>query len=262
MTGRLSTHRSSNTRERARGLRVHLLRVVFLLTPFAAEGQRAGNGFLFSEPAGGISLRGGFAQSKAVGDIFQFATDQLTLTRRDFDGIALDADLAIRLSSRTDLLFSSSYAGANAPSEMREWLDENDLPITQVTAFKRVPLTVGLRTYLLSRGRSVSRFAWIPATFAPYVGVGAGAMWYQFKQAGDFVDFADSTIFTDAIQSSGWTPTGNLFAGIDYNLTPQLALTAQGKYSWARGSAGDDFQGFGKIDLSGFAMTLGLFIRL
>ena len=261
MTGPSSTHRPSSTRVRARCLCARLLRVVFLLTPFAAQGQRAGNGFLFAEPPGGISLRGGFAQSKAAGDIFQLATNQLTLTRRDFDGITADVDLAIRLSSRTDLLLSSSYSGANAPSEFREWLDENDLPITQVTAFKRVPVTVGLRTYLLSRGRSVSRFAWIPATYAPYVGVGAGAMWYQFKQTGDFVDFADSTIFSDALQSSGWTPTGNLFAGVDYNLSPQLALTAQGKYSWARGTTGDDFQGFGKIDLSGFALTLGLFVR-
>ena len=73
---------------------------------------------------------------------------------------------------------------------LREFTDNNDLPIQQSTKYRRVPLTVGLKYYLADRGRSVGEFAYIPSKIAPYVGVGAGAMWYKFEQNGDFVDFA------------------------------------------------------------------------
>ena len=31
-----------------------------------------------------------------------------------------------------------------------------------------------------------------------------GALWYEFHQTGDFVDFLDSSVFSDTFQSNGW----------------------------------------------------------
>jgi hypothetical protein len=125
----------------------------------------------------------------------------------------------------------------------------------------RVPVTASIKAYLSNSGRSVGHFAWIPSRYAPYVGAGGGAMWYRFRQEGDFIDFATSKVFTDAFMSQGWTPTAQAFVGTDVSLNPRFAVTAEGRYQWARSRLSTDFSQFQPIDLSGFALTAGLSIR-
>ena len=125
----------------------------------------------------------------------------------------------------------------------------------------RVPLTASLKAYLVSPGRSVGHFAWIPSRYAPYVGAGGGAMWYRFQQEGDFIDFATTKVFPDTFVSDGWTPTLQAFAGTDVSLTPRFNVTVEGRYQWARTPLSTDFSQFQPIDLSGFALTAGFSIR-
>jgi outer membrane protein W len=153
---------------------------------------------------------------------------------------------------------------STTPSEFRKWVDNNDQPIRQSTKFRRIPLTIGLKYYLTDRGRSVSQFAYIPSKVAPYVGVGVGGMYYRFSQDGDFVDFntTDLEVFSATIEDSGWTPTANGTLGFDYTIGPWLALSTQGRYQWAKARLDpDQFQGYEKIDLTGFAGTLGFRVR-
>lgn len=224
--------------------------------------QRSGRGFLFVEPKGSVAVRGGYARATANSDLFSFTATQLTLDRRDFSSPVVDIDVAVRLAARTDMVFAASYAGMNKGSEFRDFVDQSDNPILQTTTFQRVPLTVGVREYLTSPGRAIGSFAWIPARFAPYVGVGGGMMWYSFRQSGDFVDFNTNDIFNATLESSGWTPTATATAGAVYTVSPRLALSAQGNYLWARGKPSSDFSGFNRIDLSGLSATAGLLVRL
>jgi hypothetical protein len=223
--------------------------------------QSSGTGFLFGEPKGSIVFRGGYALATANSDLFSFTANRLTLDRRAFSSPAVDIDLALQLAPRTDIVLAVSYAGVNKGSEFRDFVDQSDNPIQQTTTFQRVPVTVGVREYLMSRGRAVGNFAWIPARFAPYAGVGAGMMWYRFRQNGDFVDFDTNDVFTARLVSSGWTPAASATAGAVYTVSPRLALTGQGSFLWARGRLGGDFSGFNRIDLSGLSATAGLLVR-
>jgi len=225
------------------------------------EAQRAGDGFLFRRPSGSLVLRGGFDQAIAGGDLFSFVTEQLTLKRRNFGAAALGADLAVRLAPRLDLVLGASFAGLRKRSEFRDWVDQNDLPIEQTTTLERVPLTGSLRLYVAPRGRSIGQLAWVPASFAPFVGAGAGALWYRFRQQGDFVDFGDNHVFRDDFDSSGWTVAAHAFAGMDISLGPRFFLTGEGRYTWARAPLGRDFSGFERVDLSGLSVTAGVGIR-
>jgi len=226
------------------------------------QAQSSGDGFLFKQPDVSWGVRGGFDRATAGSDIFSFVTDQLTLRRGDFSSATLGTDVGIRLSPRVDLVLGVAYSGSRTRSEFRRWVDQNNLPIEQATYFRRVPVTVSLKAYLSPRGRSIGRFAWLPVRYAPFVGVGAGAMWYRFRQAGDFVDFQTLNVFTDDFNASDWTWTAHAFAGMDVSLSPRFVMTAQGRYTWANGPVGTDFVGFRNIDLSGFAMTAGLAARL
>jgi hypothetical protein len=232
-----------------------------LLLSVTAAAQSSGKGFLFKRPVGSFALRGGFSQPRGSSDIFSFITDELTLGRGDFAGASLGADLAFRIKPRVDLVFGTSYDGSTAHSEFRRFVDNNDLPIEQTTSLARVPFTVSAKLYLTSPGRSIGRYAWVPATFAPFVGLGGGFTWYRFRQQGDFIDRGTLDVFSDRFRSSGWAPTANLFAGLDVALGPRFGVTGEGRYLWARGPMSTDFSNFDRIDLSGYNASLGVYVR-
>src|SRR6185436_8790930 len=136
--------------------------VAALTLASSAQAQRQGDGFLFRSVRGSLAVRGGFALASAGSDLFSFTTDQLTLERRDFSGGSAGTDLSFRLKTRVDLVLGLEYSGHSKPSEFRDWVDQDNLPIRQVTSFKRIPLTAGLKMYLTPRGRGIGQFAWIP----------------------------------------------------------------------------------------------------
>ncbi len=232
-----------------------------LVLALPASAQRTGNGFLFREPVGSLGVRGGFAQPRGSSDIYSFITDELTLGRGAFASASFSGDLAFRIGPRADLVLGVSYFGSNARSEFRHFVDNNDQPIEQTTGLARVPLTANAKIYLTSRGRSIGRFAWVPARFAPYLGVGGGAMWYRLRQRGDFINMETLEVFSDTFQSSGFTPLVNGFGGLDISLSPRYGLTGEGRYMWASAAMGRDFSGFDRIDLSGYNASFGLYVR-
>lgn len=247
-------------------IRSGVLGALFAVAGLAAAAPahaQSGRGFLFDAPDVTLGARGGIGLASASSDIYDFVTDELTLSRSDFYGFSAFGDLGLRVMPRVDLVASVGYIGRVARSESREWEGSDDLPIRQRTEFRRVPLTAGIRLYPLAPGRSVGSYAWIPARLVPYVGASAGAMWYRFRQSGEFVDesFDPPDIFEDQLDSNGWAPTAEAFAGLEYTLTPRLALTGEGRYTWAEAELSNAFEGFEPIDLAGFAATIGVSFR-
>jgi outer membrane protein W len=92
--------------------------------------------------------------------------------------------------------------------------------------------------------------------------VGGGAMWYRFRQEGDFVDFKTSNVFPSSFDSNDWTVVGQGMVGADYSISPSMAINADARYLWAKANVGRDFGGFNRIDLSGVSATVGLSFRL
>jgi len=229
-----------------------------------AGGQGSGRGFLFNRPVGSFSVHAGYAMPTAGSDVFSDATSQLTLSKSDFAGFAYGGDISYSVTPRVDLVFGGEFSSAKANSEVRDFVEQNDEPIRQATQFRRIPLSVSLKYYLADRGRSIGQFAWIPSRYAPYVGLGGGAVWYRFRQNGDFVDFntQDLEIFTAELQSSGWAPLAQGMAGLDYTIGPWLSLTTEARYGWAKARLDPNvFVDYDKIDLSGFAGTVGFRVR-
>jgi hypothetical protein len=224
--------------------------------------QATGNGYMFGAPDARFSIHAGYARAGAGGDLFDQVTSDLSLKRSDFSGPTIGGELAVTLSPRLDLALQVDYAGVSKTSDYRNFFDNNQLPIEQTTTFRRVPVTANLRAYLVPRGREIGKLAWIPSSVVPWVGAGAGVMWYQFRQQGDFIDFANMNVYSDNLHSDGWTPTLQGMGGVDINLSTRLAFTADLRYNWARASLGQDYLGYNKIDLSGVSTALGFTVRL
>jgi hypothetical protein len=232
-----------------------------LLPSIGSAQVAAGRGFLLGVPDGSITLRGGWAMASANSDLFSFTTGLLTLRRRDFSSPTVAGDVAFRVLSSTDFVISTGYSGMSKRSEFRGFIDNNDLPIEQHTQFMRVPLTVSVKQYLTSRGRSIGHLAWVPSRATAYVGAGGGATWYRFRQDGDFIDFADSSVFSAVLQSDGWSPEAHVLAGVEWNLGARFAAVTEGRYERSHATLGADFSNFGPIDLSGFSTTAGIAVR-
>jgi hypothetical protein len=233
------------------------------LSVFAASApaQDAGKGFLFGAPEASFAVRGGWALATASSDLFSFTTQQLTLSKRDFSSPSGDAELAVRLGDRWELALGAGVAEMNKNSEFRHYIDNFDKPIEQRTGFRRVPITLDIKRYLGSTGRSIGKYVWIPSRLVPYVGVGAGAMFYRFIQEGDFVDYETLDVFHGRFLSDGWTMTEHVRGGVDYSLSPRFVFTTDARFTYARAPLSKDFDGFHRLDLSGLSTTAGLSVR-
>lgn len=230
---------------------------------------QGGDGFLFKEPTVSIKFETGYGFQRANSEIFDFTLNQLTIGRRDFDSPYVGGEIALHATARWDVFFNVGYQSSSVASEFRGFLyEDDDFPIEQVTELRLIPATVGAKYYLSERGRTVSRFAWIPATFAPFVGGSVGVMSYRFEQTGDFVDFETFDIdtetfdvFPDQFLSEGETFLARALAGVNISLSKQFVFTAEARYGWASGDLGRDFSGFDKMDLDGLQLVGGLAIR-
>lgn len=220
---------------------------------------QSGEGFLFHDPRMELGVRSGVGIASAGSDLFDFTREQLTVD--EFIGYSGALDASIRLLPRVSLVISGGYVGSQTDSEFRDWIGEDDLPITQTTEFHRLPLTAGLKLYPLARGRTIGRYAWVPARIVPYVGGSAGAMWYRFRQSGDFVDSETLDIFFDELESKGWAPMAEAFGGVAYTLSPRWTVSGEGRYAWASAELSDSFEGFDPIDLAGLSVTIGASLR-
>jgi hypothetical protein len=234
---------------------------IALALPATVIAQDTGKGFLFGTPSGSVTIRTGWAGASANSQLFKFTTDNLTLNRGDFSSPELGIDLAFATPGNSQIVISGDLSGMDKRSWFRNLIDNNDQNIEQVTQFRRLPVTATFKKYLNSTGQSIGKFAWIPTRAAAYVGAGGGIQYYRFKQMGDFVDAETMNVYPDTYNSDGWTGEGHVLAGFDYTLNPRFAITTEGKYSWSKGRLSDDFSGFDRIDLSGFATTIGLTIR-
>lgn len=250
------------TRMQMAGALVASAAMTVIAVASAGAQTSAGNGFLFGAPHATLALRMGYAGATAGSDIFSFVTNDLTLSRGGFGGFDIGGDVAVAVTPRLSVVFSIDNSSRSRQSEYRQWQDSSGNPIAQTTAFSRATYAVGMRYYLVPPGRSLGRLAWVPERFAPWVSASVGRTLYAFGQSGDFIDFNNgNAVFTDAFRSSKWTTTTTLAAGVDWSLTPRLALTTQARYLLGKADLQGDYSGFDPIDLSGVGINAGVLIR-
>ncbi|MFV1985971.1 MAG: hypothetical protein ACC682_01710 [Gemmatimonadota bacterium] len=217
--------------------------------------------FLFKRPTVTLGVKVGYAVPRANSEIFDFTREQLTVDKSDFNAWSLAGELGVRATDRIDVALGVGGEWSSTRSEFREFVGTDDLPIEQDTRLTRVPVTLGVKAYLLGRGRRISELAWIPSKWAPYVGGGGGFAWYRFQQVGEFVDFDTLDIFFDDFESMGVAPLAYLTAGMDFSLGPRWFLNGETRYSWASAGMDRDFVDFDDIDLAGFRGTVGMSVR-
>ena len=258
--------------QRTRGLLLSCIALLFLVPPaFAGDQDQSANSsaqgasaasspdFLLGRPRGSIGARGSMLVASANSDVFDFVTDTLAIEKSDFNTGSFAAELGYSVSPRFDVLATWDLNSMNHASDYRDWQDNRGLPIQQTTQLKQMNLTLSGKFSLLPRGRAISRLAWIPRTFIPYVGAGGGYGRYEFRQNGDFVDFDNGNrVFSDTFTSRGWAPTFHVLGGTDIQVYRHLLLSLDARYAWQKATLSQDFIDFEPIDLGGFRFGAGI----
>ncbi len=233
-----------------------------VLQPRALMGQDFDEGFMFHQPKATVSFNLGYGIPRAGSDLFAEVTDMFTLDKGDFQNVSLGGGVAFFVNERLDVALEFNFGRSSTWSEYVEFVDNDDLPIEQETQLMQVPFTVSGRYFLKERGRAIGNLSWIPTTWAPYIGAGGGKMLYKFEQTGDFVDFEDFSIFRYDYISEGWAWVGHVFGGVQWAISSNFIVSAEGRYSLADAELDrPDFVGYDPIDLAGFGGTIGFGIR-
>ncbi len=214
--------------------------------------------FLFKRPRGTLSLRGGLLFPREGSDLYTFIEDQLTIDRGDFRGPLFALELGYSPTARLDIVGGFDLARQNVRSEYRDFVDNNLQPIEQETSLRQNSFTGTVRFALVPRGRAVGSYAWIPSRVQPYVGAGGGFVFWEFKQAGDFIDVGDGTVFPDTFESSGVSFAVHVLGGVDIQVYKRLFLSTEARYVWAQGELSNEFVGFEPLDLSGLKLAAGI----
>jgi hypothetical protein len=231
--------------------------------PSGAQAPSASPDFMLQQPRATIGVRGNWVFASAGSDIYDFVTDLLTIEKSSFNTAAVGGEASWNIKPRLDVSLGLEYSNHGIDSEYRDRVEQHPdgttTAIVQNTSLQHSNLHVSAKFALLPRGRRISQLAWIPSSFIPYVGGGAGISHYSFKQDGDFVDFADDHIYPDSYRSEGFTPSLHVFGGTDVQVYKRTFLSLEGRYMWAKAPLGPDFIGFEPIDLGGFRLSAGLY---
>ena len=224
-----------------------------------AQAPQSTPDFMFGAPHGSFSIRWSWDLHHAGSDWFDFVQDQLTLEDGDFVTRGIAGDVNVAISPRIDIVGSVEYTARETFSEYRDFVDNNRQPINQNTRLRQTTITGGLRYALTERGRSIGSLAWIPRRFVPYAGGGAGVLWYSLLQWGDFIDFADDSVFREQFPSSGWSPVAYVNGGVDLLMFKRVALNVDVRHQWAAPELDERvFTGFEPLELSGVRISAGV----
>jgi hypothetical protein len=222
----------------------------------AGQGPKAPD-FFVGRPHAWVGVRGGWFVASAGSDLYDFVEGQLTLDDSDFRAGMLGISGGFVITPRVDVVISVDLSESSATSEFRDYVDQDFRPINQRTTLKEADVSFSATYALMPRFRQASRFASVLQRVVPYVGGGAGLLNYEFQQSGDFVDFADMSVFTTTLRSSGTALNMHVVGGVDFQLYRSLFATVQARYTWADAEPGRDFVGCDPIDLSGFRFSVG-----
>jgi opacity protein-like surface antigen len=168
----------------------------------------------------------------------------------DFEGADFGLDYLLPLNDRMSVMFSGSWYEGKTTNSYRGFADNFNNRIRHDTTLDIGSATVGLVFNLLPRGAAIQ----------PYVGVGGGAYPWRLEEKGDFIDFGDprQPIFTSRLRSSNTAFGYYGLVGLEAPITRSVSLFAEGRWTRVDDNLKDDFEGFGKLDLSGREIAAGI----
>lgn len=199
------------------------------------------------EPNSQFRFRLGIFEPAGGSDGWDAVFEGFTGRPSDLQDFVWGADYLWRTSRHTAVLFGFSFYGGKTTSAYEEWVGNDGSEISHTTSLDIWDLTAA---FLYRFGGSGVR---------PYLGIGGGFVSWRLTDEGYFIDFGspNQDVIWAWYGAEGTTFEAFALAGIDIPLNPRWSFIIEGRYRWANDELGNDFSGFGELDLSGWEITGG-----
>jgi hypothetical protein len=223
--------------------------VTAALTSVPAWGQPPFRSFYPSDNT--VRIRGGLFTPEGEEEYWEDKRLDFTGEPEDFEDAFFGADYIRYLAPNFGLLVTGSvFEGEEAQSYL-DFVDEAGGNISHTTSLDLATLQLGLVVVPVPRDWPI----------LPYFGAGGGFYSWRLTESGDFIDFAPfpPEIFNSTFEDDGVAQGYFFLAGFEVPLGQNWALFAEGRWERAEDDlGGDDFEGFGTLDLSGRQVGAGL----
>jgi hypothetical protein len=207
-----------------------------------------------------FQLRFGYFVPEGGGQFWSDTESAFSLDGQDFDDFDFGMTFVQGVSNNLEIGFNLDFFESTVRSSYIDWVDEDGFPILHDSTLSLTPVTVDIR--LLPGGRQKyrgSRSQYAVRKPTGYLGAGAGLVFYQYEEVGDFLDFTSDppVVFPASYRDDGVAPEIHILGGLDIPVGPGWSFLIEGRYSWCKTDLEEDFSGLGEIDLGGFSGFFG-----
>lgn len=173
---------------------------------------------------GAFRLGLGLVTPEGESDLWTSNALNFTGSPEDHEDLSISGELLYSLNRFASVSVGASAFEGETTQASRDFVDEFGDDIVHLSTLRTAPLTVGLTLYPFGRNASI----------VPYVGAGAGFYFWEYEQAGDFVEFDGigdpigivSTQFLD----DGVTTGHYLQAGLSLPVADTWSIWAEGRW--------------------------------
>ncbi len=212
-------------------------------------------------PDSEVSLGLGGFEPRGSGGLWEVNELVFTQAPQDFGDLTGSFRIGGSLNEYVILDVGSSYYDATETSRERFYTTTGGGAIAHDARLRLMPITTDIRFLPFGRYRETGDKSRGLRIVSPYIGFGAGAVLWSYREAGDFVDPASLTIYYDELEARGVAFEYHGMAGVDVNVNPNLGFYVEGRISRADDDLSSDFSGFDEFDLSGVSLTAGMRFR-
>ncbi|MCP5107099.1 MAG: hypothetical protein GY950_27180 [bacterium] len=195
-----------------------------------------------------LNLKIGVFKPSLESDLWEQNIYDLAFDKQDMLGTYVGAELEMFMGRNVSLALEAGHYQKEIFTIYRDYEYMDGTSIEQDFFLRVTSLEADIKLYPLGHRK----------TFSPYIGGGAGLYFWKYYQGGDFVDPIDETVYTGEAYTKTMTPGFNAKAGFVYRYSRSVGISFESKYTYLKGTLSSLFEGFDKLDLSGFTFTIGL----
>jgi hypothetical protein len=217
-----------------------------LLTVFFAVDTEAQWTRTYESP-GQIRFRLGIYEPSGSSDGWDMVFEGFTGQPSDLQDFTWGTDFLWRTGRHTGVLFGLSFYRGRTTSGYTDWVAGDGSEVRHTTELQTWDMTAAF-LYRFGDGR-----------VRPYLGIGGGFIWYRLTDEGYFIDFGDPDlpVFWAWYGAEGSTFEAFALAGVDFPMSWKWSFFVEGRYKVASDTLGQDYSGFGDLDLGGWEITGG-----
>jgi len=167
----------------------------------------------------------------------------------DLEGGSFGLDYLLPFNRHFSLMFSGTAYAGDTTQSYRGFVDNFGDRIRHDTTLGIASATVGVVFHPLGSDAAVS----------PYFGAGGGSYFWSLEEDGDFIDFGHGNdVFSANLKDDGVAFGVYYLIGLEAPITRRVSVFGEGRWTQADDELSDDFEDFGKLDLSGRTFLVGL----